>query len=169
MKQVLLMPLLLCAFSGAGALESAVTCKAQVDMFSAFSSQIAPQDTVKVSYVREDDPKTKKKARVKTTRVNFKRDVQRAALSKQSTEGNQVDIIVMQSGQIVRNLEDLQLVGNSGNQLSNNRFIGFENISVPFEGSIRFKATNKLGTVSYDREVRFTVMEEGKWVLRIDL
>ncbi|GAA4440512.1 hypothetical protein GCM10023188_37850 [Pontibacter saemangeumensis] len=42
-------------------------------------------------------------------------------------------------------------------------------MNFPFEGNIRFKAPNKLGTVVYDREVRFKVNEPGQWTLRIDL
>lgn len=131
----------------------------------------AKQDTTKVQYVREDEPKRKKAktAKVKTTRVNFKREVQRASLTKQSDDGNFIDIIVMQSGQIVRNVEDLQLTGSNGNQVAGNSFVGFENFTPPFEGAVRFRASNKLGTASYDREVRFTVMEKGRWILKIEL
>jgi hypothetical protein len=128
------------------------------------------QDSTKVAYVREDDPKMKKKAPpVKKTRVSFKRDVQRASLSLQSTEGNMVDVIVMQAGRVLRNVEDLQLVGNSGNPINSGNFIGFENMIIPFEGTVRFKSPNLMGTTMQDREVRFTIMEKGRWVLKLDL
>ncbi len=130
----------------------------------------SPQDTIKTAYVREDDPKTKKKAPpVKKSRVSFQRDVQRASISRQSTEGNMVDVVVMQAGRVIRNLEDMQLIGSSGNHLATQNFIGFENLVYPFEGTVRFKASNQMGTATYDREVRFVVIEPGRWVLRIDL
>ncbi|PVY41786.1 hypothetical protein [Pontibacter virosus] len=179
MKQVYLLPVLLCA---AFSLEAARgTATAQLHEGAAFSyvselivslqdTIVKGQDTTKVTYVRDDDAKTKKKApSVKKTRVSYKRDVQRASLTKQSTEGNMVDVIVMQSGRVIRDLNDLQLVGSSGNHLSSQNFIGFENMVLPFEGTVRFRASNLMGTSSIDREVRFTILEPGRWVLRIDL
>ncbi|EJF09468.1 hypothetical protein [Pontibacter sp. BAB1700] len=139
-------------------------------MVSSQDTIVKGQDSTKVAYVREDDPKMKKKApTVKKTRISYKRDVQRASLSKQSAEGNMIDVIVMQSGRVLRNLEDVQLAGSSGNQLASQNFVGFENMVIPFEGTVRFRASNQMGTATYDREVRFTIMEQGRWVLRIDL
>lgn len=180
MKQVYLLPVFLGAAFSMGVVHSpgptekkeAPSSFVVSELSVAQQDTIVPkQDTAKVAYVREDNPKgkTKKAPAVKTSRISLKREVQRASLSRQSEEGNYVDIIVMQSGQVIRNIEDLQMVGSSGNLLTANNFIGFENISTPFEGTVRFKATNRMGTATYDREVRFTIMEKGRWVLKIDL
>jgi hypothetical protein len=179
MKQVYLLPIFLgMAFSmGAVHTIAPVEKDENSDSFTVAVSSVALQDTIrnkqdttKVAYVRDDDPKMKKKAPpVKKTRVTFKRDVQRASLSKQSAEGNMVDVILMQSGRVVRDVEDLQLVGNSGNPINSGNFIGFENMVIPFEGTVRFKSSNLMGTTMQDREVRFTLMEKGRWVLKIDL
>ena len=179
MKQVYLFPLFLGMAFSMGAVHL-IALGEKEENFDSFTvpvlsaalqdTIINKQDTTKVAYVRDDDPKMKKKAPpVKKTRVTFKRDVQRASLSKQSTEGNMVDVILMQSGRVVRDVEDLQLVGNSGNPINSGNFIGFENMVIPFEGTVRFKSSNLMGTTMQDREVRFTLMEKGRWVLKIDL
>lgn len=179
MKQVYLLPILLGAIISIGAVPSpAPVEKEEVStsfvaseyLFAGQDTIVAKQDTSKVAYVRDDNPKKKKKApAVKKTRVSYKRDVQRASLSKQSTEGNMVDVIVMQSGRVLRELEDVQLMGSSGNPINSGNFIGFENMTIPFEGTLRFKSSNLMGTTMQDREVRFTIMEQGRWVLKIDL
>jgi hypothetical protein len=179
MKQVYLLPIFLGMAFSMGAVHNTVPVKrgdnpvsfhVPVPSVASQDTIKAKQDTTKVAYVRDDDPKMKKKAPpVKKTRVTFKRDVQRASLSKQSAEGNMVDVILMQSGRVVRDVEDLQLVGNSGNPINSGNFIGFENMVIPFEGTVRFKSSNLMGTTMQDREVRFTLMEKGRWVLKIDL
>lgn len=75
----------------------------------------------------------------------------------------------MSSGVTLRGVEDMRMVGSSGTPMSSNSYIGFDNVNFPFEGNIRFKASNKMGTVLYDREVRFKVNEPGLWTLRLDL
>ncbi len=128
------------------------------------------QDSVQqVSKKEKKKKKTSKKEENKSTRIVMKREVQGATLSRRSDEGSHVEIVVMNSGMPIRNLDDLQLIGSSGTTVSSNNFVGFDNINLPFEGNIRFKAANKLGTAVYDREVRFVVNDPGRWVLRITL
>lgn len=179
MKQLYILPALFCAAIGAhwswvdapaAMLPGASGLQTAGQYIAGQDTIKLPQDTTKTAYVRDDDPKKKKKApAVKKSRVSFQRDVQRASISRQSTDGNIVDVVVMQAGRVIRNVEDLQLIGSSGNHLATQNFIGFENLVYPFEGTVRFKASNQMGTSTYDREVRFVVVEPGRWVLRIDL
>lgn len=181
MKQVYLLPVLLLA--GAVLYKTDMPAPSQNHVnflstgdaapFHALQDTIKPaQDTAKMEYVREGDI-NKKKARkappAKTARIIMSRDVQRASITRRSEEGRSIDIVVMQSGIALRKIEDVNLVGNSGNHISADQSIGFENVNFPFEGSIRFKASNRMGTVVLDREVRFAVTEPGHWVVRIDL
>jgi hypothetical protein len=181
MKQAYFLPVLLLAGIGLYEATHSATSAKSSNTFSSPPSQflvpaqdtIKPaQDTTKMEYVREEDTK-KKKARkapaAKTSRVVMARDVQRASLSRRSEEGRSIDIVVMQSGVAIRKIEEMNLAGNSGNHLTADQSIGFENVNFPFEGSIRFRASNKMGTVNLDREVRFVITEPGQWTLRIDL
>lgn len=138
--------------------EQAVIAKAQSE----------PTDTTKTGN-RASRKKKDKKKEPAAARVTMKREVNRATLSQRSEEGNNVEVVIMSSGVALRDVVDMRMVGSSGTPLSSSSYIGFDNVSFPFEGNIRFKASNKMGTVVYDREVRFEVNEPGRWTLRVDL
>ncbi len=132
------------------------------------------QDTTAAKTESSTSRKKKKKNKKEATssRITMTRDVTRATLIRKNEEGdnnNKVEIIVMSSGMPVHTAEDLQLIGNSGTTVSSGSYMGFDNISVPFEGYVRFKAPNKMKTVLYDREVRFVVTEPGHWTVRVDI
>ena len=132
-------------------------------------SQSEPTDTTKTGGRASRKKKDKSKKEPAAARVTMKREVNRATLSQRSEEGNNVEVVIMSSGVALRDVEDMRMVGSSGTPLSSSSYIGFDNVSFPFEGNIRFKASNKMGTVVYDREVRFEVNEPGRWTLRVDL
>ena len=132
-------------------------------------AQSEPTDTTKASTRASKKKKDKKKKEPAAARVTMKRDVSRATLSQRSEEGNNVEVVIVSAGVTLRGVEEMQMVGSSGTPLSSNSYIGFDNVSFPFAGNIRFKASNKMGTVVYDREVRFEVNEPGRWTLRVDL
>ncbi|MHC2993026.1 hypothetical protein OB13_16105 [Pontibacter sp. HJ8] len=134
----------------------------------------ASQDTAKVPYVRDADKKKKKKKAdktpaSKTTKITYTLGISRASIARRTDEGHHVEIEVMSSGSKMRALDDLQMIGSSGSQVSGGNFLGFDNIELPFEGSIRFKAVNKMNSAVYDREVRFVVKDPGRWVVRLEL
>ncbi|WP_242927635.1 hypothetical protein [Pontibacter vulgaris] len=168
MSYAYILSFLLLIGSGAGLATKGGSRKVAAD--TANPLYLQAQDTVQqTSKSDKKKKKTTKKVQNKSTRVVMKRDVQGASLARRSEEGSHVEIEVINSGQPIRNLDDLQLLGSSGTPVSSNNFLGFDNIILPFEGNIRFKAANKLGTVVYDREVRFVVNDPGRWVLRITL
>lgn len=128
---------------------------------------VTPEDTTKVT--ARASKKKKKERKPSAASVTMKRDVNRATISQRSAEGSNVEVVIMSSGVTLRNVEDMQMIGSSGSPMSSSTYMGFDNVTFPFEGNIRFKAPNKLGTVVYDREVRFKVNEPGHWTLRVDL
>ncbi|WP_347158292.1 hypothetical protein [Pontibacter chitinilyticus] len=88
---------------------------------------------------------------------------------KRGDQGSSVQVQITRLGSQIGSVEDLQLTGSSGATMTNGSFTGFDNINLPFEGSVRFRAANKMNSAVYDREVKFVVEEPGKWVLRIEI
>jgi hypothetical protein len=101
--------------------------------------------------------------------ITKKLNVEGVSLTKRSSEGSRLEVVVMRSGVPVRNLEDFNIMGNSGNPVTSGNYFGMDNINFPFQGNVRFAATNKLNTVKYTREVSFEISEPGYWVLRITI
>ena len=166
MSCIYILSFLLLVSAGAGP----ATIDNSVDLNATVGSELSvqPQDTVLASKA-DKKRKSAKKVEVKSSKVLMKRNVQRVMLTKRSDEGNHVEIVVMEGGTPLRNLEDLQMTGSSGSSTALNNFQGFDNFSLPFEGYIKFRSVNKMGSVVYDREVRFVLNDPGKWVLRMDL
>ncbi|HEY4650317.1 MAG TPA: hypothetical protein VIG72_02835 [Pontibacter sp.] len=131
----------------------------------------AVQDTTNVQQQKTAKKKQRStgKQEAKTSKVLLKRNVKSASLVKKKGGENLIEVVVMDSGVPLRNLLDLQMTGSSGSTESLSNYQAFRNVSLPFEGYIKFKSANKMGTVVYDREVRFTITEAGKWQLRIDV
>lgn len=134
-----------------------------------------PKATVQDSAaVKEGSQRKKKKGKKpeakKQTRVTLAREVVRTSMSKRG-EGtpNKIEITIRQAGRPINSPQDIQMVGSNGTTVSSENYQGFENIELPFEGIVNFKAQNQMGTVTIDREVRFVVTDPGQWVLRIEL
>ncbi|MBB6611056.1 hypothetical protein H7F15_08415 [Pontibacter sp. Tf4] len=125
--------------------------------------------TTQATEKKKKKRKVSGKADVKTSKVLMKRNVKSASLVKKHGEGNIIEVIVTDSGMPLHNLQDLQMTGSSGSTMSLSNFQSFENVTLPFEGIFKFRSVNTMGSVVYDREVRFTVTEPGRWVLRIDV
>ncbi|WP_162425662.1 hypothetical protein [Pontibacter pudoricolor] len=168
MSFIYILSFLLLAGAGAGPATINNNLNAHAALDSGLSVQA--QDTLLHASKTEKKKKKKsaKKVETKSSKVLLKRNVQRVMLTKKGEEGNHVEVVVMDGGMPVRNLEDLQMIGSSGSSTALSNFQGFDNYSLPFEGYIKYRSVNKMGSVVYDREVRFVMNEPGKWVLRID-
>lgn len=155
---------------GAGAGPATIDTNINVDTAMGSAIYVQPQDTLLQASKTEKKKKKKttKKVETKSSKVIMKRNIERVMLSKKSDSGNHVEIVVMESGMPLRNLDNLQMIGSSGSTVSTSNYQGFENISLPFEGYVKYSSRNKMGTVVYDREVRFIMNDPGKFVLRID-
>lgn len=139
-----------------------------IELVVAAGPHVAFADTKK-AMAKAIGKKNKKDRKPAAARVMMKRDVNRATSRQRDAEGNHVEVVIMNSGVTMRNIEDMQMIGSSGSPMSSSSYIGFDNVVFPFVGNIRFKAPNKLGMVVYCREVRFKVNEPGRWTLRVDL
>ena len=64
-------------------------------------------------------------------------------------------------------ITNLLLNGSSGTENISTSFTGFENVSFPFEGKVRFNAPNSFNTASLDCEFRFVINEPGEWMVTI--
>jgi len=64
-------------------------------------------------------------------------------------------------------ISNLLLRGSSGTENITTSFTGFENVTFPFEGNVKFKAPNSLNTAELDCELRFTINEPGNWLVTI--
>jgi len=67
----------------------------------------------------------------------------------------------------IGNISGLLLTGNSGSESMTNDFTGFEHVSFPFEGKIKFTAPNAFNTASLSCEVRFVINQPGAWLVTI--
>lgn len=64
-------------------------------------------------------------------------------------------------------ITNLLLNGSSGTENISTSFTGYENVSFPFEGKVKFNAPNSFNTVSLDCELRFVINEPGNWMVTI--
>jgi hypothetical protein len=68
------------------------------------------------------------------------------------------------------NVDNLVLQGSSGNEninLSANGFTGFEQVTFPFKGTVRFNAPSPLMTTVMNCELRLTINQPGSWIITI--
>lgn len=64
-------------------------------------------------------------------------------------------------------IQDLLLQGSSGHENNSNNFLGFEQITFPFEGKIRFMAPNALKTAVITCELQYKINQPGSWTVTI--
>jgi hypothetical protein len=63
--------------------------------------------------------------------------------------------------------EDIQLAGNSGSTIFSMPRVGYEDVIFPFQGSIRYKAWNKLRTAQIEILLEIEISQPGSWVVEI--
>ncbi|NEM98687.1 hypothetical protein [Pontibacter burrus] len=166
MNLIYVLPFLLLVGAGSG--QDARNLEASI-AFTPARVQHMQDTTVQAPAGKQKKRKTTRKSEVKSSKIAMKLNVKSASLIKKKDEGNIIEVVVMDSGLPLRNISELQLMGSSGSTVSLSNFQSFENVTLPFEGTVRFKSANKMGTVVYDREVRFIITEVGTWLLRIDV
>jgi hypothetical protein len=64
-------------------------------------------------------------------------------------------------------ISDLIMQGSSGTENMSYNFTGFERVTFPFEGKIKFSAPNETVTAVLNCEVRLTINEPGQWQVTI--
>lgn len=100
-------------------------------------------------------------------KVTFKKDIVRYSFEKLDESSTDIEIVIMRNGVVYRNPSSLELSSSFGNSNITGSYMGFENTVYPFEGYIRFSAPGLYNNTMYDHEMRFKILEEGNWKIRI--
>lgn len=98
--------------------------------------------------------------------VITQRNVSRMRVYKQGGD-NQVWFYPNSMGGVTTDFQDMQLSGSSGRESKFSPKYGYEDVTFPFKGSIRYKAWNKLRTTQYEILVEIEISETGNWVVEI--
>jgi hypothetical protein len=99
-------------------------------------------------------------------KVITQRNVSRMRVYQQGGE-NQVWFYPNSLGGVASDFQDMQLSGSSGRESKFSPKYGFEDVTFPFKGSIRYKAWNKLRTSQFEILVEIEISEKGNWIVEI--
>jgi hypothetical protein len=64
-------------------------------------------------------------------------------------------------------LEDFRVIGSSGKETIINSKIGYENVSFPFNGTVKYRTWNKLRTAKFEVFLEIEIMEPGNWIIEM--
>ena len=65
-------------------------------------------------------------------------------------------------------ISNLTFQGSSGQESAQPNFVGFEQVSFPFEGKVRFEAPNTLNSTTVNCELRLLINQPGSWTVTIN-
>lgn len=99
--------------------------------------------------------------------VLFKNSITRASFVKSGNMPNYVVYKFSRAGGSANDINELMLTGSSGDESISSNFIGFEQVTFPFEGKIKFIAPNALRTAMMSCELRYQINEPGAWTITI--
>jgi hypothetical protein len=71
------------------------------------------------------------------------------------------------AGGAMEDITNLLMQGSSGDENTSWNFTGFEQVTFPFTGKIKFTAPNTLRTATIDCELRYQINQAGSWVVTI--
>lgn len=63
---------------------------------------------------------------------------------------------------------NLTFQGSTGQESIQSNFVGFEQVTFPFEGKVRFEAPNTLNTATVNCELRLLINQPGSWTVTIN-
>ena len=102
-------------------------------------------------------------------KVISSRGLTRYKFSKTGESPNSVEVQFKRNG--VRTMADITSINtqfNSGSELVQSNYYGYEQVEFPFEGKFLLSFLNKLRTNTINAEFEFKIFHEGKWLLTID-
>jgi hypothetical protein len=70
-------------------------------------------------------------------------------------------------GGVISGLQDFFMSSSSGKEITDIRKIGYEDVTFPFKGSVKYKAWNKLRTVEQEIFLEIEITQPGNWVVEI--
>jgi len=122
----------------------------------------------KLSGTWKDDKYVGKKE-VSSYVIGYRNNVGRVNFVKISETPSSVRYKFSRSGEASSSLAvtNLLLRGSSGRENISTSFTGFESVSFPFEGNVKFRAPNALNTQELDCELRFSISEPGNWLVTV--
>ena len=101
--------------------------------------------------------------------IGYRNNVGRVTCTKTGDDHNSVKYNFSRSGEsnLFLKVNDLMMQGSSGTENISNNFVGFEDVTFPFEGNVKFNAPNLLNTAILNYEVRLTINEPGQWLVTV--
>ena len=99
-------------------------------------------------------------------KIITKRNVERLRIYDEGGRSG-VWFIPKSQGGLIDQYADMRILGDSGSQVKMPQRIGYENVTFPFRGSIKYYAWNKLRSMQYEIFVEIEVNKPGNWVVEI--
>lgn len=121
--------------------------------------------TVEKTWIWENDTR-QKEVLAPAYKVITKRNITRLNVFSQG-EGETVWFHPMSDGGVASDFQDFSLSGSSGSEVTHSPKIGYENVTFPFTGTIRYKAWNKLRTMQYELFLEIEITRPGNWTVQI--
>jgi hypothetical protein len=99
--------------------------------------------------------------------IQFRNSISRASFVKSGETPNYVVYKFSRAGGSASDINELMLTGSTGTETISSNFTGFEQVTFPFEGKIKFVAPNALRTAMLSCELRYQINEPGAWTITI--
>ncbi len=106
-------------------------------------------------------------AEVKPYTVSFRSGVSRASFFKSGDFPNYVVYKFSRAGGSADDINNLLMQGSTGDETVTSNFTGFEQVTFPFDGKIKFSAPNALRTAMINCELHFRINQPGAWTVTI--
>jgi len=129
-----------------------------------YSFSYQGKDSIQVGIWRNDKYAGKKI--IPPYSVQIKRNIMNYSITK-SIKGDKSIMVVITKNALRVQPPDIDLIGSSGSVINTGSALGFENVTYPFNGKIRYTMSNQLGTSSFLCELQFTITVEDSWEVSI--
>ncbi len=106
-------------------------------------------------------------AEIKPYTVTFRSGISRASFLKSGDFPNYVVYKFSRAGGSADDINNLLMQGSTGDETVTSNFTGFEQVTFPFEGKIKFSAPNALRTAMINCEMQFKINQPGAWTVTI--
>jgi hypothetical protein len=103
---------------------------------------------------------------VRPYEVKLQRNISRYSFTKINEMGNNISLNISRAG-VPLKPNDISLLGSSGNAFNNSSNIGFDQVSFPFTGIVKYSMSNQMSQSSFLVEFEFTIKEPGSWDIRL--
>jgi hypothetical protein len=82
-------------------------------------------------------------------------------------EGRKVMMDIMMNGNYNSTIENLSMLGSSGNEIIMGGSQGFDNVSFPFICKVSYTSWNKMHSSQHYAKFEFVISEPGEWLVTI--